>query len=284
MSLPYKPYETESDWPEKAYKNLTFLNSHDARKIRVLCELQEPETRLSELGVEDTIIFFGSARIPDTATAQANLDRARKDAQAAGQEDVAARARLRIAEQQARCAPYHDVVRDLARRMTEWSMKIPEGGKRFIVCSGGGPGMMEAANHGAQMAGGDSMGLGISLPFEQSLNPYVSKELSYEFHYFFVRKYWFLYHAKAMVVAPGGFGTMDELFEVVTLIQTAKIEKHLPIVLIGREFWESILNFPAFLEWGVISEQDLDLFKIMDTAEEASDYLISDLTEHYLNR
>ena len=189
---------------------------------------------------------------------------------------------LRKAEAAVKLAPYYDAAVDLAKRMTLWSKSLRNREHRFLVCTGGGPGMMEAANRGAKEAAGASIGLGISLPFEQGINPYVTRDLAFEFHYFFVRKYWFAYWAKALVVFPGGFGTMDELFELLTLIQTRKVEKRLPIVLYGSEFWNDILNFEAFVNWGVISPEDLSLFKIIDSVEEAADYLQKMLTELHL--
>jgi uncharacterized protein (TIGR00730 family) len=179
-------------------------------------------------------------------------------------------------------APYYDAAMALSRELTAWSMSLPEKKKRFIVCSGGGPGIMEAANLGAKKAGGASIGLGISLPFEQDLNPYITHDLKFEYHYFFVRKYWFLYFAKALVAFPGGFGTMDELFETLTLIQTHKLQKVLPIILYGKEFWKMLINWDAFIEWGVISPQDLDLFKVVDSVEEAKAYIVDCLTRAHL--
>ena len=180
-------------------------------------------------------------------------------------------------------APFYEAARELAREMTAWSMALPDKKRRFIVCSGGGPGIMEAANRGAKEAGGASIGLGISLPFEQSLNPYITRDLQFEFHYFFVRKYWFIYLAKALVVFPGGFGTMDELFETLTLIQTQKLQKTLPVILFGSDFWNKVINFDAFIEYGTISRKDLDLFKIVDSVEEAKEYLVDVLTKNHLS-
>ncbi|MGE9295447.1 MAG: LOG family protein [Puniceicoccales bacterium] len=272
------------EWPLKAYKNLDFLNSSQARHIRIMCELAEPKKRLQEMGIDNTIVFFGSARIPDSETAKRRLVEAEKDVAEGKPDDEALARRLRVAKRHVKAAPFHDKTLELARKMAEWSKTIPQREKRFYVCTGGGDGMMRAANHGAYLADMPSVGLGISLPFEPDLNPYIPHDLKFEFHYFMIRKYWFAYLAKARVVAPGGFGTMDELFELMTLIQTHKIHKHMPIVLLGTEFWNSILNFDAFLEWGVISEKDLDLFRIMDDVNEARDWLIEELTTHYLNK
>jgi uncharacterized protein (TIGR00730 family) len=268
--------------PPKSYKNMDFLNSHDARSIRVLCELIEPEQRFRDQHVRNTIVFFGSARSVGSARAD---ERAKALLEQAAAADGKTRASL---EEQAhyvrKLASHYDDAVELAGKLTEWSMSLPNPDDRFYISSGGGPGMMEAANEGAYRVGGKSVGLGISLPFEQHLNRYCTPELSFEFHYFFTRKYWFLYPAKALVVFPGGFGTMDELFELLTLIQTRKILKKVPILLYGSEFWNDILNFDAFRKWGVISESDLALFRIVDGVQEAADYLIPALTREFLNK
>jgi len=269
-------------WPPKAYKNLDFLNSSAARKIRVLCELTEPEARFKAENIRDTIVIFGSARIRPLDVAVNELAALEhRIATAPGDPAVDADA-LRLARANVKAAPYYEATRQLARELTEWSMGLKAHQRRFIICSGGGPGIMEAANRGARDAGGASIGLGISLPFEQSLNPYVTHDLQFEFHYFFVRKYWFVYLAKTLVAMPGGFGTMDELFETLTLIQTHKIAKKMPIVLFGTEFWNSIINFQAFVEWGVISPSDLNLFHMTDSVTDARDYIIQFLTREYL--
>ncbi|MFW6354485.1 MAG: TIGR00730 family Rossman fold protein [Verrucomicrobiota bacterium] len=268
--------------PPKAYNNLAFLNSQDARKIRVLCEMSEPEQRFRELKIEDTIVFFGSARSRPSKQAEADLETARAAVADPENPTPEERRALYRAESTHRLAPYHDAAVELARRMTAWSLGLENGNRRFLVCTGGGPGMMEAANEGAAAAGGKSLGLGISLPFEQGLNPHVTPELAFEFHYFFVRKYWFAYWAKALIVFPGGFGTMDELFELLTLVQTRKIEKAMPILLYGSAFWTSILNFEEFVKWGVVAPEDLDRFKIVDSVEEAEQFLVDELSRHYL--
>lgn len=271
-------------WPFKAYNNADFLNSPEARQIRVLCEFTEPQKRFAELGIENTIIFFGSARVPGSKIAGEQLAAAEKAVKEGVPGDAALASQLRRARGFARGARYHDMGVELARQLAEWSLQIEDPRQRFYICTGGGPGMMEAGNEGASKANMPSVGLGISLPFEQHLNSYIPPELQFEFHYFMVRKYWFAFMARAMVVLPGGFGTMDELFELLTLIQTRKIHYHLPIVLLGSEFWNSIINFEAFLDWGVISEEDLKLFRIMDDIDEARDWLISELSEHYLKK
>ncbi|CAA6691611.1 Unannotated [Lentimonas sp. CC19] len=275
---------SRDEWPIKAYKDLNFLNSDGARNIRVLAEMTEPGIRFAEEQVKDTIVLFGSARIMPVDVAEAKL----KELQAtivdssnltAGEKDA-----LRLAKSAVKAAPYYNMAVELAEELTKWTMSLPpEEQHRFMICSGGGPGIMEAANRGAHNAGGKSIGLGISLPFEQGVNEYVPKNLQFEFHYFFVRKYWFVTMAKALVAFPGGFGTLDELFETLTLVQTGKTAEIPAIVLFGSEFWNSVVNFDSLVEWGTISPEDLDLFTIVDTVEEARDSIIKQLTERYLS-
>jgi hypothetical protein len=253
----------------KAYKNPEFLNSPQARTIRILAEYLEPESRFEKFNIQDTVVFFGSARIRPQEEARQRRDGLRLHG--------ATEAELRIAEAALRISSYYQDAVDLARMITSWSKDLYTcnqcHGRRFIVCSGGGPGIMEAANRGASEAGGYSIGLNISLPFEQEPNPYISRELNFEFHYFFVRKFWFAYLAKALIIFPGGFGTLDELLEILTLVQTGKMTKDLPIVLFGSSFWNQIINFKALADWGVISPEDLDLFTFCDTPHEAFEYL-----------
>ncbi len=270
------------NWPEKAYKNLTFLNSEAARTIRVMCEFEEPEARLRELGVEDTIVFFGSARAESLESARQRLETAQAAVRGVDDPPEEDRQTLVRAEQGIRLARYYEDAAELAERLTRWSMSLPQPERRFLLCSGGGPGMMEAANRGASQAGGVSIGLNISLPFEQTPNPYQTEELSFEFHYFFIRKFWFLSLARALVVFPGGFGTMDELFESLTLIQTNKTSRPRPIVMYGTEFWRSLINFDMLVEWGVISAKDLELFHLFDDVDSAFNFLKEELTRLYL--
>lgn len=255
----------------KAYKNEEFLNSRDARPLRILSEYLEPDSRFREFGIQDTIVIFGSARIRSREQAEEALAKARAEGG-----DVAR------AEKFVQHSHYYEKTRELARRLTEWSKGLGEGTRRFVICSGGGPGIMEAANRGASEAKGENVGLNISLPFEQNDNPYITRKLSIEFHYFFMRKFWFSYLAKAVVVMPGGFGTLDEFMEVLTLVQTGKIRKHMPIVLFGKEFWDKVLNFEALIEFGTISPGDLDLFLSTDSVDEAYDYLTRELAAHAL--
>jgi hypothetical protein len=269
-------------WPEKAYKNLNFLNSADAREIRVLCEFMEPDSRFRRMRVKDTIVFFGSARIISSGSAKAELDAAK----AAIPEGKRVPNELTEAYQRARHAyhmsRYYDDAMALAERLTTWSKSIPGRKRRFIVCSGGGPGIMEAANRGAAQAGGYSIGLNISLPFEQTPNRYQTRELSFEFHYFFIRKFWFAYLSKALIVFPGGFGTFDELFELLTLIQTSKTAKQMPVVLYGKEFWKEVVDFDALVKWGMISRSDLDLYYVAEDVDSAFEYVRDELIRLYL--
>lgn len=264
---------------EKAYKNMDFLNSPAARSIRVLCELKEPKERFRQARVFDTVIFFGSARARPLKEAKDQLAFARRELDTARGEAERARLEKLVtkAERIVRLSRYYDDTVELARKVTEWDMQR-KGARRYYVCTGGGPGIMEAANRGASLVeGARSIGLGISLPFEESLNPFVSDGLGFEFHYFFTRKYWFLYLAKAMVGMPGGFGTMDELFETLTLRQTGKVKKPMPTVLFGTEYWDDVLNMEAMAEWGTISDDDLLLFHRTDSVDDAFDFLVAGL-------
>lgn len=267
---------------EKAYKNLKFLNSPAARHIRLLCEYEEPRNRFLEQGVRDTIVMFGSARVRDPVHAAAEVDRSRRALEAATNDDERARAQAELAqaERKQRLSRYYDDTRKLAERLTRWSMGRAEG-RQYLVCSGGGPGIMEASNRGAaDVEGGRSVGLGISLPFEEQVNEFVTPELAFQFHYFFLRKYWFAYLAKAMVILPGGFGTLDELFEILTLRQTGKIKKKLPMVLFGTSYWDGILNLEKMVEWGTIAERDLALMFRTDSVDDAFDFLVAQLEQN----
>lgn len=237
-----------------AYREEAFLQSPDSRPLRILSEYLWPLSHFQEERIQDTIVFFGSARIREDGL----------------------------------LAEYYSQARELARLVTEWAgtlaAPLPNGAssKRFVICSGGGPGIMEAANQGAYEAGGKSIGLNIGLPFEQRPNRYITPELSFEFHYFFMRKFWFAYLAKALVVFPGGFGTLDELTEILTLAQTKKLESKIIIVLYGTAFWQEIINFDALVRHGVISASDLELFQFADSPAEALRLLQDGLTRYYL--
>ena len=252
----------------KAYENLPWIHSRTARPMRILAEYLEPEARFEEMGIEDTIVVFGSARLLPREDAEKGLE----EAKASGG-DVAK------AERDLRMSAYYEAARELSFKLTEWAKALEEGRQRFVICSGGGPGIMEAANRGASEADGLNIGLNISLPFEQNDNPHITEGLSLEFHYFFMRKFWFTYMAKAIVVMPGGFGTLDEFMEVVTLVQTLKIKKALPIVLFGKEFWSKVINFETLIEFGTISPDDVDLFFQTDSVDEAVEYITSKLAE-----
>src|SRR5215467_13891933 len=229
-----------------AYLNDSFLNSVDARAIRILSEFLEPLAHFRREKIRDTVVFFGSARIE---------------------------------EGQGELAKYYDDARTLARLLTEWSEQLANGQRRFVVCSGGGPGIMEAANRGAsEVPGGKTVGLNIGLPFEQFPNPYITPELSFEFHYFFMRKLWFAHLARAIVVFPGGFGTFDELFEMLTLAQTRKLDRNMLILLYGSTYWKEVINFEALVRHGVIAEEDLSLFSFVDDPRAALERLQSGIT------
>jgi hypothetical protein len=264
--------------PKKAYENLEFLHSRDARVIRILAEYLEPQRRLRRQRVRDTIVFFGSARAMPLEEAE---KRYRPVLEQHGEDSNSPEAR--IARAQLRLAEYYEEARELARRLTEWSLSLKDG-HRFIICSGGGPGIMEAANRGALEAGGRTIGFNISLPHEQFPNEYITPELNFEFHYFFMRKFWFLYLAKALIIFPGGFGTMDELFEVLTLVQTRKLEKEISVLIYGHDYWSEIINFQKFVEWGTISEEDLNLIHFASTVDEAFHKLTEDLKRKFLDQ
>jgi uncharacterized protein (TIGR00730 family) len=245
----------------------------------MLCEYEEPRKRLEQQGVENTIVFFGSARSIPSDEARTALDAA-NIAASENPGDADLQAALEKAQKGLKLSRYYDDARELARRLTEWDLNRPES-RGYMVSTGGGPGMMEAANRGAsEVEGGRSVGLGISLPFEEKVNRYVPEELAFEFHYFFMRKLWFLYHVKAMVLMPGGFGTMDELFETLTLRQTQKIKKPVPTVLFGAEYWSKVLGMEAMIEWGTISAGDVDLMHVSNTVDDAFEFLTTSLASY----
>jgi len=265
--------DMDSAWPQKAYRNEAFLTGPNGRSVRLLCEYLEPLERFRRFGVRNTIVFFGSAR----AIPKEEADKELKAAEIEGDEELIEQAQAKV-----RLGRYYDDARELANRLARWSADAASRRDRFYICSGGGPGIMEAANRGSQDAEQPSVGLNISLPFEQAPNGYQTDELAFEFHYFFMRKFWFVYIGKGLVMFPGGFGTLDEMFELLTLVQTEKTTKHMPIVLYGSDYWNEVVDFDALVRWGTISRKDLDLFKVCDDVDEAFNYLTSELTRLYL--
>ncbi len=251
------------------------------RHIRVMCELLEPSQRLERHQINHTLVLFGSARILPEDVAAANLAAVKRKRARTKDKMATLKEELRRAEQSVVLSQYYEEARELAYQLAVWSMRIPDPEDRFYICSGGGPGIMEAANRGAGEAGMPSVGLNISLPFEQTPNPYIEPDLSFEFHYFFIRKFWLVYPAKALITFPGGFGTLDEFFEVLTLVQTKKIKRVIPVILYGRQYWEKILNLNMMYEYGTISKEDLDLFRIVDNVDEAFEVLTQILREQH---
>ncbi len=262
-----------------AYQNEPFLNSPDGRILRMLAEYQEPLARFRHEQIQDTVVFFGSARFQGKKDATSALHALESNHAAAGENLEKS---LKLAHAGVDMARYYEDARKLAHMLTKWSIHIPARRHRFVVTTGGGPGIMEAANLGAHEAGGKTIGLNIQLPFEQHPNPYITPSLNFQFHYFFMRKFWFAYLAKGLVIFPGGFGTMDELFEILTLAQTDKLAKKILVIIYGSEYWNKIMNFQAFVDAGAVSPEDLDLFKIVDTPEEAFEYLRDGLTKYHL--
>jgi len=264
-----------------AYENKKFLNGPDGRILRILAEYQEPLARFRRERIQDTIVFFGSARFHSRSQAEEGLHLLDKPGSAtlAPPEE---QERIRLAKADVEMARYYEDARRLAFLITQWTKTINQPRHRFVICTGGGPGIMEAANLGASEAGGKTIGLNINLPFEQMANPYITPDLNFEFHYFFMRKLWFAYLSKALVVFPGGFGTFDELFELLTLAQTEKLAKRICVVIYGRDYWDRVINFQALVDAGTISPKDLELFHWANSPEEAFEYLRKDLTRHHL--
>jgi hypothetical protein len=278
-----------------AYENPTFLNGADGRLIRIVAEYCEPLARFRKEQIQDTVVFFGSARFRGREEADHELELLDNtgSSQAAPSEEQPAsipqivegtatslqRKRAVAAVEMAR---YYEDARRLAQLLTHWAKGIPSRRRRFVVTSGGGPGIMEAANRGAHEAGGKTIGLNIRLPFEQSPNPYITPSLNFEFHYFFMRKLWFAYMSKALVVFPGGFGTLDEMFEILTLMQTQKLAKKITVVIYGSDYWKKVFNLDTLVDTGAISPKDIELFQFADTPEQAFEMLRKGLTENYL--
>ncbi len=261
-----------------AYEIPEFLQSGTARPVRILAEYLEPLRRFQKQDIQDTVVFFGSARVHSRMAAE----RALKKLQASPGKTREYREnlkRLRIAVKWSR---FYEDARELARLLTEWSITLDSHRHRFVVTSGGGPGIMEAANRGAYEAGGKTIGLNIRLPFEQGPNRYITPGLHFEFHYFFMRKFWFAYMAKALVIFPGGFGTLDEMFELLTLVQTQKLASKIGVILYGTEYWNQILNMKPMVEWGAIAPKDLEALQPANTPAEAFERLRDHLIRHHL--
>ena len=256
--------------PPKAYQDEKFLNSPAARELRILSEYLEPKSRLRRNKVQDTVVFFGSARTLSRKEAQKNLDKLQASGNPSEKE-------LKVARRDLDMSRYYEDAVELSSRLTKWAKERYTPHSRFIVTTGGGPGIMEAANKGAKLAGGKTIGFNISLPFEQEPNPYIDPALNFEFHYFYMRKLWLVFTAKAFIIFPGGFGTLDEFMEVLTLVQTGKIKKELKIILYDKKFWEQVINLPKLAELGTISEKDLKLFRYCQTVDEMEQELIPHL-------
>jgi uncharacterized protein (TIGR00730 family) len=272
--VPARPRRSKT---QPAFLLREFLESDEARPIRILAEYHEPMRRFKQQQIQDTVVFFGSARVHSREFAQQRLARARV---------ARATAKTRIAlgrwERAVEWSRFYEDAREIARRLTTWSLEIAAPPHRFVVCSGGGPGIMEAANRGAYEAGGKSIGLNIQLPHEQGQNRYVTPGLGFDFHYFFMRKFWFAYLAKALVIFPGGFGTLDELFEFLTLSQTHKLSRRLAVIMYGADYWRELLDFGPMVEWHAINKEDLDCLTFCDKPADAFDHLRQHLEEHYL--
>jgi uncharacterized protein (TIGR00730 family) len=286
------------DFPEAplAYQNPEFLNSPEGRMLRIMAEYQEPMARFRRERIQDTVVFFGSARfraldeansalelLANTGSAQPAPEREQPASAEEIESGDASRLQLKLAEAAVEMARYYEDARKLAGMVALWAKGLPGRRHRFVVTSGGGPGIMEAANRGAFEVGAKTIGLNIQLPFEQHPNPYITPGLSFDFHYFFMRKYWFAYLAKALVVFPGGFGTLDEMFELLTLAQTKKLAKNMTVVIYGSEYWKHVINLELLAEKGAIAMSDLELFQFADTPEEAFAILKAGLTEHHLD-
>ena len=278
-----------------AYENTAFLNSAEGRPIRIISEYLEPLARFRREQIQDTVVFFGSARFTGREEADHALELLENtgSVQPAPSEEQPAKAveiatgqaselQLKRAVAAVEMARYYEDARRLAQLLTQWAKTIPSRKHRFVVTSGGGPGIMEAANRGAWEAGGKTIGMNILLPFEQRPNPYITPSLNFEFHYFFMRKLWFAYLAKALVVFPGGFGTLDEMFEILTLAQTQKVTKKITVLIYGSDYWKKVFNLEVLVDTGAISPKDLDLFQYAETPEQAFDLLRKGLTENYL--
>jgi uncharacterized protein (TIGR00730 family) len=261
--------------PQLAYWNHHFLESSDARALRILAEYFDPQARLRRAGVQHTVVFFGSARIRSREEALQKLralEQQSKNGAGAPRQGEIKRARMGV-----HMSRYYEEARELARMITTWAMGLHHNPRFLMICSGGGPGIMEAANRGASEAGGKSVGLNIKLPMEQQPNPYITPELSLLFRYFFMRKLWFAQPAQALIVFPGGFGTLDEMFEFLTLTQTHKMGHRVTILLYGSKYWKNAINFGWLLESGTVSNEDLKLIRLVDSPQQAFQILQPEL-------
>jgi uncharacterized protein (TIGR00730 family) len=270
--------------PKAPHENPEFMSSTPARPIRNLAEYIYPLAQLKKEGIGDTIVMFGSARIHSREESLAHYNHLKQ--QKTGRFSAAHlkqhHAAIRDARSALEMSRYYEECRQLAHKITTWSLSLGPRPRRFVICSGGGPGIMEAANRGAYEAGGKSIGLSIELPHEQFANPYISPELSFNFHYFFMRKLWFAQIAKALIVFPGGFGTMDELWEMMTLSQTGKMPKHTLILIYGRKYWHDVLNLKAMVRWGTINQSEYHLLQFADTVDEAFEVIRSGLEKYHM--
>ncbi len=271
--------------PKAPHENQDFMQSTPARPIRILAEYIHPLAQLKKEGIGDTIVMFGSARIESHETAAARCTRL-KDMSTRRMSKIRLKKHhiaLRDAKSALEMSRYYEQARQLSHKLTTWALSLGPRPRRFVVCSGGGPGIMEAANRGAYEAGGKSIGLSIELPHEQFANPYISHELSFNFHYFFMRKLWFAQVAKALIVFPGGFGTMDELWEMMTLAQTGKMAKNTLILIYGRKYWNDVLNLKAMVRWGTINQNEFDQLQFADTVEEAFEVIRTGLEKYHMD-
>jgi uncharacterized protein (TIGR00730 family) len=270
--------------PKPPHEDLEFLQSTPARPLRIMAEYLQPMMQLKKENIGDTIVMFGSARIESRETALARLGRLKgeKLGKLSGEAKVKHRGALRSAKSALEMSRYYEEARELSHKITAWASSLGPKPRRFVICSGGGPGIMEAANRGAYEAGGKSIGLSIELPHEQFSNAYISPELSLNFHYFFMRKLWFAQIAKALIVFPGGFGTMDELWEMMTLLQTGKLSKNNMILIYGRRYWEQVLNFRAMVRWGMINPEEYKLLQFADTVDDAFEQIRTGMEKYHM--
>jgi uncharacterized protein (TIGR00730 family) len=274
------PRNLKSTRAPLAYENDAFLTGPDGRPLRILAEYLEPLARIRREKIQDTVVFFGSARFRSLTSAEEAVELLARphSAEPAPQHEQDAHRAQRAVDM----AHYYEEARRLAHLLTTWSRTLPGKRHRFVVTTGGGPGIMEAANRGAREAGGKTIGLNIALPFEQIPNPYITPALNFEFHYFFMRKLWFAYLAKALVVFPGGFGTLDELFEILTLAQTEKLAKKMTVLLYGEDYWRKVLNLEMLADAGAIAPEDVNLFQFVNTPETAFELLKENLVRDHL--